>query len=59
MVMYGHNARVVDDLIKRKKEEGLWRENPDFPDNEEMILFYARGPKHGRTYVRNLWRTGQ
>lgn len=41
--MYGGNVQVVEDLIKRKTEEGLVREHPDFPGNKSMNLYYVRG----------------
>ena len=39
--MYGNNAALVNDLCTRKEEEGLWKENPDFPEHKDMILYWV------------------
>ena len=37
-----NDATLVDDLVARKTEAGLWVSNPDFPNNQDApcsILF--------------------
>ncbi len=33
---YFHDALLVDDLIARKTEQGLYESNPDFPSREDL-----------------------
>ena len=36
---YNDRADLVDDLIARKQEPGMWRYHEDFPNNEEMLEY--------------------
>ena len=40
--MYHNNTQLVQDLCQRKEQEGLFKENPDFPESREMTLYWVR-----------------